>query len=32
MSVDPITLEIVRNGQTTVFEKTKVKDKDGKEQ
>ena len=25
-------LEIVRNGQTTVFEKTKVKDKDGKEQ
>jgi uncharacterized protein DUF4340 len=25
-------LEIVRNGQTTVFEKTKIKDKDGKEQ
>jgi hypothetical protein len=31
-SFNTTRLEIVRNGQTTVFEKTKVKDKDGKEQ
>ena len=31
-SFNTMRLEIVRNGQTTVFEKTKVKDKDGKEQ
>jgi hypothetical protein len=31
-SFNTTRLEIVRNGQTTVFEKTKVKDKEGKEQ
>jgi hypothetical protein len=31
-SFNTTRLEIVRNGQTSVFEKTKVKDKDGKEQ
>ena len=31
-SFNTTRLEIVRNGQTTVFEKTKVKDKDGKEE
>ena len=31
-SFNTTRLEIVRNGQTTVFEKAKVKDKDGKEQ
>ncbi len=31
-SFNTTRLEIVRNGQPTVFEKTKVKDKDGKEQ
>jgi hypothetical protein len=31
-SFNTTRLEIGRNGQTTVFEKTKVKDKDGKEQ
>jgi len=31
-SFNTTRLEIVRTGQTTVFEKTKVKDKDGKEQ
>jgi hypothetical protein len=31
-SFNTTRLEIVRNGQTTVFEKSKVKDKDGKEE
>lgn len=31
-SFNTTRLEVVRNGQTTVFEKTTVKDKDGKEQ
>ena len=31
-SFNTTRLEIVRNGQTAVFEKTKVKDKDGKEE
>jgi hypothetical protein len=31
-SFNATRLELVRNGQTTVFEKTKAKDKDGKEQ
>jgi len=31
-SFNTTRVEIVRNGQTTVFEKTKTKDKDGKEQ
>jgi hypothetical protein len=31
-SFNTTRLEIVRNGQTTAFEKTQVKDKDGKEQ
>ena len=31
-SFNTTRFEIVRNGQTTAFEKTKVKDKDGKEQ
>jgi hypothetical protein len=31
-SFNTTRLEMVRSGQTTVFEKTKVKDKDGKEQ